>query len=121
MNAYDQVALLFAGTEPNEGNFKEMAAFFEAQLKKTLPPQVLNRLFEIQAEFRDRQARLVGRLQAQEISRERYLDEFNAALKRSMQQSLETLGERDFMLAYGEAGLHPECLVDKAIFLNATK
>ena len=112
MNDYDTVALATINTTP-----EELAAFFEAQLSRPLSDVVVRKLFAFERGLRKRQTDLVNQLENHEISREQYLKEFNAALALLMEQSRSLLGERDFALAYGEAGAHPQSLDDPEIFL----
>jgi len=112
MNDYDTVALATINTTP-----EELAAFFEAQLSRPLSDVVVRKLFAFERGLRKRQTDLVNQLENHEISREQYLKEFNAALTLLMEQSRSLLGERDFALAYGEAGAHLQSLVDPEIFL----
>jgi hypothetical protein len=116
MSNYDIVALRTAGVP--EDSIEEMTAFFEERLSHPLPYRLAQKLFGIQTEFRQVQSHLVAQLGAHEISPERYLREFNAALGLSMDQSRKALGEADFTLVYGEAALHPEGLIDPEIFLG---
>jgi hypothetical protein len=116
MTEYDRVALATAGDV--DDNIEEMTAFFKARLKHSLSEWLIKMLFEIQIEFRNRQAALIDQLNSDKITRERYLDEFNAALRLSMEESRSLLGQKDFALVYGEAGFHPESLVDREAFIS---
>ena len=47
-----------------------------------------------------------------------YLDKLNEAAKASMERNRTLLGDDVFLAVFGEAGLHPEGLVDRKAFLD---
>lgn len=117
MNDYDSVALATVGGV--EDSPEELIAFFKARLSRPLSDMLIRKLFALERECRNRQTDLLNQLERQKISPEEYLKEFNAAIGRLMNESREVLGEKDFALAYGEAGARPDSLIDPEIFLGS--
>jgi hypothetical protein len=101
-----------------EDSPEELVAFFNARLSRPLPDKLIQELFALERECRNRQTDLLNQLERHKISPEESLKEFNAAIGRLMNESRKVLGEKDFALAYGEAGGHPDSLVDPEIFLR---
>ena len=50
---------------------------------------------------------------------EEYLGRLNAILKTMMDQMRAALGDERFNIVFGEAGEHPEGLVDRGTFMDA--
>jgi hypothetical protein len=115
MNEYDRVAL--STVDGAEDSPKELAAFLKARLLRPLPDTLVWDLFALEQGFHKHQEKLVHQLEGQQISREVYLQELNMALRFLMERSRKLLGEKDFTLVYGEAGAHPESLVNPETFL----
>jgi hypothetical protein len=106
-------------TEESNDSPAELAAFFESALSRTLPTSLLDQLMAARREFRERQMYLVGNLETHAISRQGYLEQFNAALTKMMEKNRELLGVSDFIRVYGEAGLNPQGLIDPNVFLGS--
>lgn len=102
--------------EGPEERIDKIAAFYEASLSHPLPDALVQQLFAVKVEFRERQESLMRKLDHNEISRENYLRQFNAALAKMMEKNRELLGDSDFSRVYGEAGFQPEGLVNPNIF-----
>lgn len=70
-------------------------------------------------EFTRKQAQLVKILDSGMVTPEQYLDNFNSLYKALMDRMRDALGEEQFTIVFGEAGRHPESLIDRSIFMDA--
>ena len=75
-------------------------------------------LRKIQRDFADHQKQLVRVFDLGAMPPEEYLSQFNAILKTLMDRMRSALGEERFMIVFGEAGRHPEGLVDRSTFMG---
>jgi len=116
MNRYHSA---MESTADGEDSLEEVAAFFEANLSRQLPPETIHELFKSQVDFRRKQQFLGNQLDGDKISAERYLSELNMAMKLFMADSFNILGKEDFFRVYGEVGEQPESLIDRDRFLAA--
>ncbi|WP_162560706.1 hypothetical protein [Methylobacterium durans] len=74
------------------------------------------RLVQVQTLFWSRKDALAVEMAQGTIDPDDYLERFNAALAESMDRSRAAIGSRAFAELFGEAGEHPEDLVDPDIF-----
>lgn len=118
MSDYDRVAIATADGRADE--IEELSALYEERVKRRLPGKVIRQLYTIQRELRGRQGDLAERLNRNEISREEYLNEFTAALRLAAENNRRVLGDKDFAMAYGEAGDFPEGFIDRPLFLSGS-
>ncbi|MDR7038252.1 hypothetical protein J2X36_003011 [Methylobacterium sp. BE186] len=73
-------------------------------------------LAEVQSVFWRRKDELARKLESGAITPDEYRDGFNQALAESMTASKRILGRQDFRALFGEAGEHPDQLIDPDIF-----
>ena len=106
----------FAPGNQRSGEVIEFSAIAEATLGRPLEEKA--QLDAVQAELRGHQYGLIDRLQRGDITPDQYLSSFNGALKSATQKCRAILGETRFLQVFGEAGLHPEGLVDRATFME---
>lgn len=64
------------------------------------------------------QAWLAHQLQDKIISPEEYLDALTASMKFNMNLIDRILGRERFLKVFGEAGLHPEGMINRELFLE---
>jgi hypothetical protein len=95
----------------------ELTALIEAKLGKQLDKQTFGRLLNEQRKFRRDQDELARQLENGKLDRFQYLELFNELLRRMIAHNREILGTANFHMMYGEAGDHPEGLVDPDVFL----
>ncbi|MER2268005.1 hypothetical protein [Methylobacterium oxalidis] len=74
------------------------------------------RLVQAQTVFWLRKDDLAAAMEQGSIEPDRYLEQFNAALAEAMDRSRAAIGGHAFAELFGEAGEHPEDLVDPEIF-----
>jgi hypothetical protein len=98
----------------------EFLALAENALGVRLDADTRRSLRKIQRDFSHRQTQLVRILDLGGISPEEYLGQFNAILKTMMDRMRATLGEDRFKIVFGEAGNHPEGLVNPGTFMEAS-
>jgi hypothetical protein len=96
----------------------ELAALVEMGLGRSLDEATFNELKKIQSNLWDTQTELNARLEAGTLSPEAYLSRINAALKTSLENSQSLLGDEQFDAIFGDAGRHPEGLIDRDTFLT---
>jgi hypothetical protein len=97
----------------------EFLALAENALGNRLDEGTRRSLRKIQRDFIRRQTQLARVLDLEAMSPEEYLGQFNALLKTMMDRMRATLGEERFNIVFGEAGRHPEGLVDRDTFMDA--
>lgn len=97
----------------------EFLVLAEGALGSQLDQDTRRSLRKIQRDFLRRQAQLIRILDLGVMPPEEYLDQFNALLKTMMDRMRVTLGEERFNIVFGEAGSHPEGLVDRSTFMDA--
>ena len=97
----------------------EFLMLAEGTLGHHLDEPTRRSLRKIQRDFSRRRAQLVRVLDLGLIPPEEYLDQLNAVLKKMMDRMRAALGEERFNVVFGEAGRHPEGLVDRSAFMDA--
>jgi hypothetical protein len=97
----------------------EFLALAESALGRRLDERTRRSLRKIQRDFSHRQEQLLRVLELEVVTPEEYLDQFNALLKTMMDRMRVALGEERFIIVFGEAGKHPESLVDRSTFMDA--
>jgi len=97
---------------------RELAALVLERLGRPLSVPTFQRLSEIQQQLQETQAALAQRKADGNVSPEEYLEGVNEALAFAMRQSKQVLGRGDFLTIFGEAGGHPEGLIDRETFLK---
>lgn len=97
----------------------EFLVLAEGALGHHLDEPTRRSLRKIQRDFSRRRAQLVRVLDLGVVAPEEYLDQLNALLKTMMDRMRAALGEERFNVVFGEAGRHPEGLVDRSTFMNA--
>jgi hypothetical protein len=97
----------------------EFLALAENALGSRLDEGTRRALRKIQRDFVRRQTQLVRVLDLGAMPPEEYLSQFNAIIKTMMDQMRAKLGEERFNIVFGEAGTHPEGLVDRSTFMDA--
>ncbi len=97
----------------------EFLALAENALGSRLDEGTRRSLRKIQRDFSRRQAQLTRILDLGVMPPEEYLGQLNALLKTMMDRMRVTLGEERFNIVFGEAGRHPEGLVDPGTFMDA--
>jgi hypothetical protein len=107
---------VFAQGAQRGGEVLDFSAIAEATLGHPLEERARAQLQVIQAELRGAQFELIRRLQCGEITPDQYLGNFNNVLRSAMEKCRDLLGDKLFRDIFGEAGLHPEGLVDKNAF-----
>jgi hypothetical protein len=108
-----------SGSQQNT-QLAELSAMVEAALGHRMDQETLFSLFAIQTDLQRADAISVARLEAGEITPDQYLDQVNASLRSAMNQSKALLGEQRFHAIFGEAGNHPEGLIDRYTFMERT-
>lgn len=96
----------------------EFMALAESALGGQLDEGIRRALRRIQRDSSRRQTQLVHVFDLGAMPPDEYLDQLNAILKNMMDQMLIVLGEERFSVVFGEAGRHPEGLVDRGAFIN---
>jgi hypothetical protein len=99
----------------------ELAALVEMALGRPLDAPTFQALAIAQSELWKSQENLETMLQRGDVHPEDYLKRLNSAIEHSMQLSLRVLGRERFDAIFGEAGRHPEDLVDRAIFSSQAR
>jgi hypothetical protein len=102
-----------------EPQLTEFLVLAENALGSRLDEHTRRSLRRIQKDFLRRQTQLVRVLDMGVMPPEEYLGQLNALLSTMMDQMRVTLGEERFDVAFGEAGRHPETLVDRGTFIDA--
>jgi hypothetical protein len=97
----------------------EFLVLAEGALGHRLDGPTRRSLRKIQRDFSRRQTQLVRILDLGAIAPEEYLGQLNALLKNMMDRMRAALGEERFNVVFGEAGRHPESLVDRSTFMDA--
>jgi hypothetical protein len=90
-----------------------------AALGDSLDLETRNSIVDVETQFRARQSELILKFSAKEMSPNEYLTAFNQCLEFAMRQMYETLGSHRFRIIFGEAGHHPDGLVDQDAFYAA--
>jgi hypothetical protein len=106
-----------SGTERK--HLTEFLALAERALGNRLESPTRQSLQKIQKDFMRRQTRLVHSLDLGIVTPEEYLAQFNVMLRSAMERMRVVLGEERFDIVFGEAGRHPEGLVDRGTFMDA--
>jgi hypothetical protein len=96
----------------------ELSAMIELALGHPLDQVTLGALLEIQTVMRQTQSVLVARLQNGEITPDQYLAQLNSSFKLTMDETRLLLGHERFQAIFGEAGRHPEGLIDRDRFME---
>jgi hypothetical protein len=99
----------------------KLAAMAEKALGHPLEPETLKLLLNAQSLMRQEQAALVRLFDAGEINADEYLARLTALTRAGMENNFAILGEARFLAIFGEAGLHPEGLVDRDVFLATAR
>lgn len=102
-----------------EPQVTELLALAEAALGKRLDENTRRSVRRIQRDFTRRQDQLVRVLDLGVMPPEEYLGQFNALLSGMMERIRLTLGNERFDVVFGEAGHHPEALIDRSTFVDA--
>jgi hypothetical protein len=95
----------------------EFLAFAEAALGEPLGERTVCGLSLIQTQLRVRTDEMTALLRNGAMSREKYLEQHNIALRDAMKASEALLGRDRFLEVFGEAGDCPEGLIDRDAFL----
>ncbi len=95
----------------------ELKALLKLQLNEEVTDKEFEALFEIQKTLRQSQGILVEQFAQKLITPEEYLDNVNALMKLFTWEAEQILGDKRFLQIFGEAGRHPEGLVDRETFL----
>jgi hypothetical protein len=99
----------------------EFLKLAEESIGRRLDPSTRRSLRRVQKDYSARQQRLVHALDVGALGPEEYLDRFNALLKTMMDRMRVILGEEQFLIVFGDAGNHPEGLVDRGMFMDAIR
>jgi hypothetical protein len=113
--------VLHASQSDMERILTEFLKLAEGSLRHQLDQSTRRSLRRVQKNYSARQQRLVQALDVGALDPEEYLDRLNALLKAMMAQMRIVLGEEQFFIVFGEAGRHPEVLVDRDTFMDAIK
>lgn len=97
---------------------QDLAELVESSLGGPLDKDTFEGLYVIQKEMRFAQEILVMQFDKKILSSEGYLERFNNLLLTAMTDSRTLLGDERFMKIFGEAGLHPEGMVDRQKFFE---
>jgi hypothetical protein len=103
---------------PESPPVDEFVAFAKATLGGDLDDKTAVALAIIQARLRIEADEMVARYDNGELSPEAYLEEHTVALRKAMKASEALLGRRRFLIVFGDAGDHPEGLIDRDKFLE---
>jgi len=96
----------------------ELSALVKATLGDSIDERTVDALVHTQAAMKRGQAHLVHLLDTHEISPDDYLIRLNALLRMWMEHSEKLLGTERFHIIFGEAGDHPEDLIDVEAFFQ---
>jgi hypothetical protein len=97
----------------------EFLALAENALGSRLDEGTRRSLRRIQRDFSRRQTQLVRVLDLEAMPPEEYLGQLNALMKATLAQMEMVLGKERFNVVFGDAGRHPERLVDRDAFMGA--
>jgi hypothetical protein len=119
---YDQAVSKAHSNPQNEDAVRlaELAALVEMNLGRPLDRVTFRQLAEIEADLQMQQQRLADQLERGALEPDAYLARINKALAVSMERSVALLGNEQFNAIFGEAGRHPEGLIDPGGFRGAT-
>jgi hypothetical protein len=106
-----------SGKEPTQ--LTELLTLAESALGRRLDEPTRRSIRKTQLDFSRRQARLIHILDLGIVTPEEYLDRFNVLVESTMDRMRDALGEERFGIIFGEAGRHPESLVDRSTFMDA--
>jgi hypothetical protein len=90
----------------------------QAALGESLDQCTADEFLRIQVQLRSKADRLVADLDTGMLSREAFYDLHTELLREAMTASEKLLGHGRFMTVFGEAGKHPEGLIDRDAFLS---
>lgn len=96
----------------------EFPQLVEKSLGYKPSPEVMRMLLSARNELRTRQNVLENLLSDQKITKELYLDRLISALYKWSRRAQTILGNEQFFKVFGEAGFHPEGLIDRETFLR---
>jgi hypothetical protein len=109
----------YASQSDMERALTEFLKLAEESLGLQLDENTRRSLRGIQKDYVRRQRQLVQALDVGAMPPEEYLDQLNALLKAMMERMRMALGEERFIIVFGDAGRHPESLVDRSTFMDA--
>jgi len=127
VGVYNSMVSSMVSTNHNTGvsaeavELDELSALVEMGLGHPLDPPTLNALFVIQTALRKDQSGLVTRLDAGELTSHQYVDQLTLILQSAMAESQKLLGDERFRLIFGEAGRHPESIIDRDRFVGLNR
>ena len=96
----------------------ELLALAEKALGSRLDEGTRRSLRRIQRDFLSQQTQLVCVLDLGVISPEEYLGQLNVLMKGTMARMETALGRERFIAVFGDAGRHPERMVDRDAFMQ---
>ena len=101
----------------------ELATLIETSLGYPLDPDTLADLEAIQARHWAAHDALTKMLEAGILNPDTYLSRLTADLRASMADCLTLLGDARFVRIFGEAGRHPEAMIEagRATFLKSLR
>jgi hypothetical protein len=102
-----------------EQTLTEFLKLAEESLGHRIDESTRRSLRQIQKDYLRRQRQLVRTLDVGAMTPEEYLAQLNALLKAVMERMRVALGEERFIIVFGDAGRHPESLVDRSTFIDA--
>ena len=111
----------YASQSDMEQTLTEFLKLAEGALGRQLDQNTRRSLRRAQRDYIARQQRLVQLLDIEVLSPEEYLDQLAVLLKDMMDRMRSVLGEERFLIVFGEAGRHPEGLIDRGMFMDAIK
>jgi hypothetical protein len=104
-----------------EQTLTEFLKLAEGALGRQLDQHTRRSLRSVQKNYMARQRQLIHSLDVGALAPEEYLDQLNALLKATMDRMQAILGEQQFFIVFGEAGRHPEGLIDRGTFMDAIR
>ena len=109
----------YASQSDMEQTLTEFLKLAEESLGHRIDESTRRSLRQIQKDYLRRQRQLVRTLDVGAMTPEEYLAQLNALLKAVMERMRVALGEERFIIVFGDAGRHPESLVDRSTFIDA--
>ena len=98
----------------------ELSALVGVALGHPLDQETFQALSSIQTALWNVRTALMGRLHSGELTPNQFLNQMDASLRLAMEQSRALLGDERFKLIFGEAGEHPEGLINPTTFMERT-
>jgi hypothetical protein len=98
----------------------ELSALVEMALGHPLDQETFRALSSIQTALWNLRTALTTRLNNGELTPNQYLVQLDASLRSAMEQSRVLLGDERFKMIFGEAGEHPERLINATTFMEQT-